>query len=90
MKDRTVGQIVDEVMEAIPEEHKHNFAQAMDDLTYAAPEVINSWFNDKFLRTFNFIIPHPPVEDWHFAAVAALARKTIKEVREEFKTKEEC
>lgn len=83
MKDRTVGQIVEEVMNAIPQEHKHNFDKVMDDLLYTAPEIINNWFNDKFLRKFNEVIPYPPVDDWHYNAVAALTRKSVEEVRQQ-------
>ena len=80
MKDRTVGQIVDEVMAAIPDKHKHYFDKVMDDLLYTAPEIINNWFNGKFLRKFNEVIPFPPIENWHFVAVAALTRKSVAEI----------
>jgi len=90
VKDRTVGQIVDEVMKAIPDEHKYYFDKVMNDLLYTAPEVINNWFNGKFMRKFNEVVPYPPVEEWHFAAVSALTRKTVEELREQFgKTSEE-
>lgn len=89
MKDRTVGQIVDEVMKSIPDEQKHHFDKVMNDLLYTAPEVINNWFNDKFLRKLNEIIPFPPVDDWHFEAVAALKRMPVEKVREQFSIKEE-
>ena len=84
VKDRTVGQIVDEVMNAIPDEHKHYFDKVMNDLLYTAPEVINNWFNGKFLRRFNEVIPPLLTEEWHFTAVAALTRKSLEEVREQF------
>ena len=85
MKDRTVGEIVAQVMQSIPQEHKHYFDKVMDDLTYTAPEVINNWFNDKFLPAFNRVIPYPPIDDWHFNAVAALTRQSVEEVRQRFK-----
>lgn len=82
--DRTVGQIVDQVMATIPEEHKNLFAGVMNDLLYTAPEIINNWFNNKFLPMFNRIVPYPPVEEWHFKAVAALTRQSIDDVRMQF------
>jgi|GEM_PF-6108358 len=84
MQDRTVGEIVDQVMKEIPEEHKHFFDKVMDDLCYTAPEIINNWFNDKFLKKFNEIIPPLPTEDWHFKAVAALTRQSVEEIRQRF------
>jgi len=84
MKDRSVGEIVDQVLNAIPDEHKHYFDKVLDDLLYTAPEVINNWFNERFLRTFNNAVPNPPIDEWHFNAVAALTRKTVEQVREEF------
>jgi len=77
-------------MATIPDEHRYYFDKVMNDPLYTAPEVINNWFNDKFLRRFNGIVPCPPIEDWHFNAVAALTRKTVEEVRKEFEVKEEC
>jgi len=85
MQDRTIGQIVGQVMNAVPAEHKHLFDKIMEDLLYTAPEAMGYWF-DKFQRTFNYVIPNPPAEDWHFQAIAALTRQSVEDVKSQFKT----
>lgn len=84
MRNRTAIEIVNEVMEVIPEEHEYHFDKIMGDLRYTAPELVNNWFNNKFIPTFNRVIPYPPVEDWHFRAISALTRKTLDQVYQEY------
>jgi len=83
-RDRTVREIVDMVMDKIPDHVKPEFSNVLVNLMYTAPEIEGNWFNEQFLLVVNEVIPPRPTELWQFEAIAALARITVEEARERY------
>jgi hypothetical protein len=72
---RTIGEIVDQVMATIPEDHVNDF----DGLIYTAPEMMG-----EFIKRFNEVVPLKPTEEWHYLAIAALTLMSVDQVRAKF------
>lgn len=82
-QQRTVDEVVSQVMDAIPENQKTRFKSVLESLKFSAPE--NKFLHfERFEEIFNDIIPYPPQEDWHFSAVAALLNQNVEDVRTNF------
>jgi len=81
---RTVGQIIDQVLATLPDEHKHDFDKILESIKYAAPETLYSIWLGNFCVRFNEIVPPQPTEDWHIEAISALTNISIDEVKEKF------
>lgn len=89
MHNRSLIEIVREVADVMPEEHKSTFESLYTSVSYAAPEAQGMWYN-RLLCIFNDIIPNPITKEWMVKPVSALTKLSEQEVREKYykKTKE--
>lgn len=71
-------EVINDTLVHFPDDIKKRL---LENLSFCAPEIMLS----SFVYYFNSNVPRPPVEEWHFRAVAALQNKSYEEIVDNFK-----
>jgi hypothetical protein len=85
MKIRMPNEIVEQLLavSSLPTEVREAFEELKISIAYIPPEDLRRAYLE-ICEVANDYIPKPPVEDWHFAAAAAVMNVTVDAIRKQF------
>ena len=78
--NRTIPQIVNQVMQEIPDEYVGQFKSVLSSMSYSAPKRLPYWF-EQFQEVFNEVIPEKPTEEWQAKAISALTKQPLESIK---------